>query len=93
MMEINVKLVNGIVIGFQIPDDMIDRIQYSDCRPAIGDVNGDGNVDQQDAELVMAHLSGETVLESEQVKRADMDGDGEITYLDAMSIMEQNNNP
>ena len=87
-MEIKIQTVNGMSIGMSIPDELISKIECGQCQPLMGDVNGDGKVDREDAEMIMGHLSGDAVLDSKQAKRADVDGDGKITYLDAMAVME-----
>ena len=87
-MEIKIQTVNGMSIGMSIPDALISKIECGQCKSITGDVNGDGKVDQKDAEMIMGHLSGDAVLNEEQTKRADVDGDGSVTYLDAMQIME-----
>lgn len=52
-----------------------------------GDVNGDGKLDQTDAELVLKYAIG-TIGESElNTKSADMDNDGKITTKDAQIIL------
>ena len=52
-----------------------------------GDVNGDGKLDQTDAELVLKYAIG-TIGESElNTKNADMDNDGKITTKDAQIIL------
>lgn len=87
-MEIKIQTVNGMSIGMSIPDALITKIECGQCQPLTGDVNDDGKVDREDAEMIMGHLSGGAVLDSEQTKRADVDGDGSVTYLDAMAVME-----
>lgn len=87
-MEIKIQTVNGMIIGMSIPDALISKVECGKCQPITGDVNGDGQVDREDAEMIMGHLSGDAVLNEEQTKRADVDGDGSVTYLDAMQIME-----
>ena len=52
----------------------------------LGDVNGDGIVDNIDAELVLKHFTGTITLTEEQLKRADVDGDGDITINDVAQI-------
>ena len=90
-MEIKIQTVNGMSIGISVPDELITKIECGQCQPLTGDVNGDEKVDQEDAEMIMGHLSGDAVLDSEQAKRADVDGDGKITYLDAMAVMDNAN--
>ena len=50
---------------------------------ALGDVNGDGKIDNTDAALVYAYFNGKAELTEEQLARADVDGDGEISNIDA----------
>ena len=90
-MEINIMTKDGVNIGISVPDHRIEKVSCGKCEPLTGDVNGDGKVDQQDAEMIMGNLSGEETLSAEQAKRADVDGDGHITYLDAMSVMDKAN--
>lgn len=90
-MEINIMTKDGVNIGIFVPDHRIEKVSCGKCEPLTGDVNGDGQVDREDAEMIMRHLSGDAVLDSEQAKRADVDGDGSVTYLDAMSLMDQLN--
>ena len=51
----------------------------------IGDVNGDGKVDTEDAQIV-ARICIEESDPSWDLEAADYDGDGEITLTDAVSI-------
>ena len=51
-----------------------------------GDVNGDGTVTVSDAMKVFNHISGKTLLTSDELKKADINSDGEITVADAMKI-------
>lgn len=87
MYKLNIELKNGMKLKLEIPAELVSALAV-EYPLAVGDVNGDGQVDQEDAEMIMGHLSGDAVLDSEQAKRADVDGDGSVTYLDAMQIME-----
>lgn len=89
MYKLNLELINGMKLKLEIPAEMVSTLAVE--WPLTGDVNGDGQVDQEDAEMIMRHLSGDAVLDSEQAKRADVDGDGKITYLDAMAVMDKAN--
>jgi len=54
-----------------------------------GDVNGDGNVNSNDALLVAKHIVGETTLTHDQYARGDVDGDGILTFSDARDILKR----
>ena len=88
-MEINILTKDGVNIGISVPDEKIEMISCGKYAPISGDVNGDGKVDQQDAERIMDYLSGTADLDDDAKKAADVDGDGKITYLDAMSVMDK----
>ncbi len=59
--------------------------------PLYGDVNGDGVVDQQDAQAVISSSVGLLLLSEEQILLADVNGDGRITNLDAALILQYAN--
>ena len=87
MYKLNVEMKNGMKLTLEIPAELISVLDVE--RPlAVGDVNGDGQVDKNDATAIMDHLAGTAPLDEDALKRADVDCDGEVSYLDAMSIME-----
>lgn len=88
-MKIEITTKDGGSICISIPDEKISKVSY---EPVAGDVNGDGEVDVRDAEAVMDYLAGNVELDENAKKAADADGDGKITYLDAMTISERANN-
>ena len=51
-----------------------------------GDVDMDGDVDQDDADLTNEYANGRCTLSAEQIIRADVDGNGEISPLDTSMI-------
>ncbi len=53
--------------------------------PVVGDVNGDGRVDQTDLSLVIAHLF--LVTDTLKNPRADVNGDGRITAADVVTVV------
>jgi hypothetical protein len=53
--------------------------------PLIGDVNGDGKVDQQDLALVIAHLFLTT--DTPKNPNADVNGDGRVTAADVVTVI------
>lgn len=52
----------------------------------LGDVNGDGEIDDLDATLVYAHYNEVQLLSGEYLAAADVNGDGEVDDLDATYI-------
>lgn len=87
-MKIEITTKDGGSICISIPDEKISEVVYEPVKPVIGDVNGDGEVNVRDAEAVMDYLAGNIELDDRAKQAADADGDGEITYLDAMTIAE-----
>lgn len=55
---------------------------------SIGDVDGNGNVEIHDAELVEQYLVGLTTLSESQLTQADVTLDGQVTAPDAMYIKQ-----
>ena len=53
----------------------------------IGDVNMDGTIDTQDANLVVSYYYGSEELTEQQLKLADVDGNGTIDTQDANLIV------
>ena len=51
-----------------------------------GDVDMDGDVDTDDANLVKAYTLGNCTLSEEQIDRADVDGNGEVAVNDSTII-------
>jgi len=51
-----------------------------------GDVNGDGNVTEADAELVLQFAAGILTPTEAQIQAADLKGDGKLTSADAIKI-------
>ncbi|WP_231848295.1 dockerin type I domain-containing protein [Gloeobacter violaceus] len=49
---------------------------------ASGDVNSDGRVDDLDIRIVEQYLRGDLLLQNDQIKAADADGDGKVTRND-----------
>ena len=87
MYKLNIELKNGIKLKLEIPAELVNILDVEQPL-AMGDVNGDGKVDNIDAALIYAHLNGKRTLTAEQLKAADVNGDGEVSYLDATSIMD-----
>lgn len=87
MYKINMKLRNGVKLHAELPAELVEQLEVE--RPlAMGDVNGDGQVDEKDAMAIMDHLAGTTKLDEDALRRADVNGDGQVSYLDAMQITD-----
>lgn len=88
MYKLNLELKNGMKLKLEVPAGLVRVLDVE--RPlAVGDVNGDGQVDEKDAMAIMDHLAGTAQLDEDALKRADVNGDGEVSYLDAMAIMDK----
>ena len=53
-----------------------------------GDVDGDGFVTENDAELIAQYVVGLITLTPQQLLRADVTGDGQVTDADALAISQ-----
>lgn len=88
MYKLNLELKNGLKLELEIPAELVSTLAVE--RPlAVGDVTGDGKVDEKDAMAIMDHLAGTTPLDENALKRADVNGDGEVDFVDAMAIMDR----
>ncbi len=54
----------------------------------MGDVDGDGWVTMNDANMIAQWVVGNIELSDEQLRRADVNADGEVTIVDAMFIAQ-----
>ena len=54
-----------------------------------GDVNIDKKTNKTDAALLLKYISGTTVLNSEQLVHADMNGDDKYDMLDVIEILNK----
>ena len=52
----------------------------------IGDVDGDGNVDYDDAYLIFNYAAGIGTLSASQLEKADINADGKVTVVDAAQV-------
>ncbi len=57
-----------------------------DVKISTGDVNGDGTVNVKDAGMILKFVQGNLIPTAEQVKTADIDGDGKVTKLDYLYL-------
>lgn len=58
---------------------------------AVGDVNADGNIDIEDAVLVINHVNGAKALTDDETKRANVDGSKSVDIEDAVAIISHVN--
>lgn len=88
----NVSGDNGIVFGpfkFDITPPEITGLEFRGYRADTkGDVNGDGVINKDDADMVLDYCLSVVNLTDEQFYRADLNNDGQVTSLDAQLIME-----
>lgn len=54
----------------------------------VGDANGDGKVDQADAQTILRKAVSTVVLGATESARADVNGDGQINALDALLVLK-----
>lgn len=92
-MIINIPIINNIVNGsvFSTTGNLYNFVGVS--KPAsiedeifIGDVNEDGLVTDDDAKLIQYYTAGMATLDADQLKAADVDGDGSVTTFDATRL-------
>lgn len=88
LMEVDVEAPH---IFYDLNDKIVMDCTVGDIIRKMGDVNGDGVIDDKDYELAlkqyMATQTGkENVLTDEQMQYADMDGDGVVDMTDVSAI-------
>lgn len=54
----------------------------------VGDVDGDGYVTNEDANLILSYVSGNEVFDETQKECADVNSDGEINSIDNLTIQQ-----
>ena len=62
---------------------------YDPDRPKVlilGDVNGDNKIDDDDVNDILKHINGIEEIPEDKLPTADIDGDGEITKVDAQLL-------
>ncbi len=83
--QIVYRLDNGT--GYKMGWIPSSAVSTSSGRAGNGDVNGDGRVTQEDADLLLAYLRGQT----QSINRAngDVNGDGDISISDVQAILKR----
>lgn len=56
-----------------------------------GDVNLDGIINEDDANLILNHITGNIKLNNIQLKIADVNNDGKVSAVDAKKVLQQKN--
>ena len=64
----------------------LTTVTVSEPTITLGDVNGDGKADNQDAALVYAYYNGRQAFSAQQLLAADVNGDGKVDNQDAALI-------
>ncbi len=60
----------------------------SDCILNVGDLDGNGNVNSNDALSILKSSTGSSQLTDEQKNSADFNGDGQVNSLDALVVLK-----
>lgn len=66
-----------------IVDGLVGEGEYT-----LGDVNGDGQITIEDANLVQSYIMSETALTKKQLQAADVNKDGKVSSTDYVKIKE-----
>lgn len=88
--------VRALGDGFKLSDGTVNKgfpgLAWQDYvapelpELAIGDINGDGEIDNIDANAIYSYFNAVTELDESALKAADVNGDGEVDNMDAMMI-------
>ncbi len=65
---------------------ILEYVLTLDTEPVAGDVNGDGFINAQDANLIKRYVTGAVTVTEYILKAADINGDGKVNALDANII-------
>ncbi|NLN55241.1 MAG: hypothetical protein GX148_02945 [Clostridiales bacterium] len=80
------KFVKTIAIIISLSLIMVLLPSNGQAENKAGDIDGDGDVDYDDAYLIFNYVAGTGTLELSQLDCADIDGDGRITIGDAAQV-------
>ena len=73
------------VIYCLVCGEELSRVHIGSC--SIGDINGDGEIDILDANMVVSYYNERRELSQAQLLAADVNGDGEVDMMDANMIV------
>ena len=65
------------------------KYEQKEIKYTLGDVNGDGNIDKNDLQMIQDYMMGKIPLTVQQYKAADLDGDGQVTSADYVRLKNQ----
>lgn len=82
---INGELVTDETIV--VETDLVLHAVYEPEPPAVGDIDGDGAIEMDDALMLMRYAMGTENLTEEQITRADVNGDGVVDIFDALMAL------
>lgn len=83
----DVNKVTGKIIttsGYEIEGKLDDYIEIS--PNGLGDINDDGNINNEDEEIIMKYATRMITLTEDQKLRADVNKDGKINVKDAQDL-------
>ncbi len=68
---------------------VLRKIKAKEEEYVLGDVNGDGSITKEDADMIQKYLMGEIALTTKQYKAADMNKDGTVSSSDYVLLKNQ----
>lgn len=69
-----------------IKDQIVNALDINNTKPLIGDANLDEKISILDATTIQRHLAQLSIMNDEQLKRADVNKSGDVTIVDATTI-------
>lgn len=65
------------------------KYEQKEIECTLGDVNGDGNIDKNDLQMIQDYIMGKISLTAQQYKAADLNGDGQVNSADYIRLKNQ----
>lgn len=65
------------------------KYEQKEIECTLGDVNGDGNIDKNDLQMIQDYIMGKVSLTVQQYKAADLNGDGQVNSADYIRLKNQ----